>query len=75
MRKERLLEHYLRPLSVFDIGVSACSTAIHSAKPPGFPANCANAARPGCLFTMVSLCHNAVGAVSVIKMGRALMPR
>ncbi|WP_170965353.1 hypothetical protein [Vibrio lentus] len=52
--------------------VSRPSTAL---SPPPFLANCASAARPGCLFTMVSLCHNAVGAVSVIKMGRALMPR
>ncbi len=45
--RERLLETYLRPMSVFDIGVSACSTAIHSAKPPDFPCQLCQRCAPG----------------------------
>ena len=45
--RERLLETYLRPMSVFDIGVSACSTAIHSAKPPDFPCQLCKRCAPG----------------------------
>ncbi len=45
--RERLLETYLRPMSVFDIGVSACSTAIHSAEPPDFPCQLCQRCAPG----------------------------
>lgn len=45
--RARLLETYLRPMSVFDIGVSACSAAIHSAEPPDFPCQLCQRCAPG----------------------------
>lgn len=45
--RHRLLEHSLRPLSVFDVGPSACFTAIHSAEPLAFPCQLCKRCAPG----------------------------
>lgn len=46
-KRERLLEAHLRPMSVFVIGIGACSTAIHSAEPPNLPCQLCQRCAPG----------------------------